>query len=100
MLEIAIEIIAIMFCISGIIFGIGEIFDNENLKNFAKLEVLETFFNSFLVASAFLLFGNNGIVQRVVNEIANTSNKIVQVAFLIIMQAASLTLFLLVIIIF
>jgi hypothetical protein len=75
MLEIAIEIIAIMFCISGIIFGIGEIFDNEKLKNFAKLEVLETFFNSFLVASAFLLFGNNGIVQRIVNEIANTSQQ-------------------------
>ena len=75
MLEIAIEIIAIMFCISGIIFGIAEIFDNEKLKNFAKLEVLETFFNSFLVASAFLLFGNNGIVQKIVNEIANTSQQ-------------------------
>ena len=75
MLEIAIEIIAIMFCISGIIFGIAEIFDNEKLKNFAKLQVLETFFNSFLVASAFLLFGNNGIVQRIVNEIANTSQQ-------------------------
>ncbi|MGB9703404.1 MAG: hypothetical protein ACPLXS_01685 [Candidatus Micrarchaeales archaeon] len=74
MLEIAIEIITIMFCISGIAFGIGVILDNEKIKNFAKKEVLECFFNSFLVASAFLLFGKEGIVQKIVNSLLNASS--------------------------
>lgn len=68
MLEVIFDVIAVMFGISGIVFAIGEILNDEKIKSASKNMVIENFFNVGIIGLCLALFTQNGIITSLINS--------------------------------
>ena len=72
--NIAIDVIAIMLGVGGIILGLGYAMDDRKLKAFGREEILQSVINGVIVGALFLFFSPGGLGIGVVNGLVAGSN--------------------------
>lgn len=73
--SIAVVILAIMFMIGGILYGMGIASDIKKLKDFGKDEILQTAINGVIVGTLIIALSQGGAISTVINSIVlNTTH--------------------------
>ena len=70
--NIAIDLVAIMLTISGIVLGIGFAADDKRLKEFGRSELQQALINCAIVGVLVSAFSSNGFVTMLINSITSS----------------------------
>ncbi len=70
--NIAIDLVAIMLAISGIVLGIGFAADDKRLKEFGRSELQQALINGAIVGMLISGFSSNGLIALLINNITSS----------------------------
>ncbi len=71
--NIAIDLVAMMLAISGIVLGIGFAIEDKRLKDIGRAELQQAIINGAVVGLLISAFGGNGFVTIIINSIASST---------------------------
>ncbi len=67
--SIALVVLAIMFMVGGIVYGMGIASDIKKLKDFGKDEILQTAINGVIVGTLIIALSQGGAISTVINSV-------------------------------
>jgi hypothetical protein len=70
--NIAIDLVAIMLAISGIVLGIGFATDDKKLKEFGRAELQQALINGAIVGLLISAFSSSGFITMLINNITSS----------------------------